>query len=561
VVGAWVEALVAGRGGQDEAATRRLLDAGVPDVARDAFALALLSAALPRDDRDLLAGLVRGALVRAGAGGRLDPVARLAAASAAFDPAAGPRALVLGARIRRAASNAGRGAARPRRGGPAVASRALAAGGGDGAAARASVAAVRPPAPWGWAFDALRRATTAPSVVPAPALTVSDGVADADAAALARALAVLGAPQRADDLATRARQRGTSCADGAFVREALGEAGAAVLDVAGDAAPAREACARGLPLLVRCVRRRADRFVEETVLARGFDAATDLLVLDEPDAERPDALPAAWLGKLRYAIVAPKGRAAELSAWRDGPAARAGETLAADLAPLAHDDPARAADLLAARVGTGPERPLLTFYQGVATYLAGNAARDAARRGVAGTLLRRSSTATPVLAVERFVRTTESSWSRDEADAAAADLLAIEADEGPCAWVHAGRFVVFEAARRHVEALASIVEARALDPFDVRTLYCAPAARRPPAPGASSVLDRRPTRWPPPGPRRPALRRCPDRPRRRHPRRRRPDLRRTRPPRASGPRCGAPRAPPPTSPCRRPRARRAEEVA
>ena len=201
---------------------------------------------------------------------------------------------------------------------------------------------------------------------------------------------------------------------------------------------------------------------------------------------------------LEYAIVAPKGRAAELSAWRDGSAARAGETLAADLAPLAHDDPARAADLLAARVGTGPERPLLTFYQGVATYLAGNAARDAARRGVAGTLLRRSSTATPVLPVERFVRTTESSWSRDEADAAAADLLAIEADEGPCAWVHAGRFVVFEAARRHVEALASIVEARALDPFDVRTLYFRGNLRRllGDAPGAREdlvrVLDRRP---------------------------------------------------------------------
>ncbi len=213
VAGAWVEALVAGRGGQDEAATRRLLDAGVPDVARDAFALALLSAALPRDDRDLLAGLVRGALVRAGAGGRLDPVARLAAASAAFDPAAGPRALVLGARIlRRGGVEREAAALLDRADATAPRSRSNARWRpwrrGDGAAARASVAAVRPPAPWGWAFDALRRATTAPSVVPAPALTVSDGVADADAAALARALAVLGAPQRADDLATRARQRG-----------------------------------------------------------------------------------------------------------------------------------------------------------------------------------------------------------------------------------------------------------------------------------------------------------------------------------------------------------------
>ncbi|MBL9087874.1 MAG: HEAT repeat domain-containing protein, partial [Planctomycetia bacterium] len=230
----------------------------------------------------------------------------------------------------------------------------------------------------------------------------------------------------------------------------------------------------------------------------GFDPATDLLVLDEPDAERPDAMPAAWLGKLRYVIVAPKGRAGDLAAWRDGAAARAGEALAADLAPLAHDDPARAAELVAARAGPGQERPLLTFYQGLATYLAGSAARDAARRGVAGTLLRRSSAAAPVLAVERFVRTTESSWSRDEADTAAADLALIEADEGPCAWVHAGRFVVYEAARRHAEALASIVEARALDPFDVRTLYFRGNLRRllGDALGAREdlvrVLDRRP---------------------------------------------------------------------
>lgn|GEM_PF-6310037 len=504
VPGVWVEALVAGRGGQDETATRRLLEAGVPEPARDTFALALLGAALPRDDRDLLAALVRGALVRSGAAGRLDPVVRLAVALADFDPASAARGLVVGARIlRRGGVDREASALLDRReaSGPAVAlERALAAWRrGDAGAARAAAATVRAPAPWTWAFDALPRASAAPTVVPAPALAVGDAGANADAAALARLLAVLGAPARADELAARARQRGTTCADVAFVREAVTSAGGALLEVAGDAAPGRAASARGLPLLVRCLRRRADRFAEEPVLVRGFDAATDLLVVDEPDADRPDAMPAAWLGKLRYAVVAPKGRVAELAAWRETAAARAGDELASDLAPLARNEPERAVEALVARGATGAaERPFLTLYQGFAAYLAGTAARDLVRRGAAGTLMRRSSATPPVLAVERFVRTTESAWSRDEAEAAAADLAAIEADEGPCAWVHAARFVVYEAARRHAEALTAIVEARRLDPFDVRTLYFRGNLRRllGDAPGAREdlvrVLDRRP---------------------------------------------------------------------
>lgn len=510
VAGAFVEALVLVRAGQDETAARRLLDVAGGELAAGRFSLALLSTALPGDDRELLGGVLRTALVRAGAGGRLDAVRDLCGAYAAFHPGGAARGLVLGARIlRRAGADAEAAALLARReavGAAAALERALAAWRrGDAAAARGAARELPPGGPFSTIFDVLARAAGAPAVVPGPPFPTDDGTSDADASAWARVLTLVGAPTSAADLTTRARQRGATCADPAFLDDALTTAGAARLELAGDAEPAREALRRGLSLVVRAVRRRNDRFVEEAVVVRGFDPATDLLVVDEPDPERPDAMPCVFLGKLRYAVVAGRARAADLAAWRDTPAAKEGARLLDELAPSSRGDPAAAAAAVAARTSAGAAggavgtvAAVTLFHQGQHAQQAAVLSRDPAARLAAGAVLRRSSAQAPVLPVERYLRTTEATWSREEADVAVADLAAIEADEGPCAWVHVARFVVYEAARRHAEALEALAQARALDPFDVRSLYFRGSLRRVlgDADGARGdlvrVLDRRP---------------------------------------------------------------------
>ena len=100
---AFVRVLLDGRRGRDEDAIRRLLEAPAPVLARDGASLAILGAALADDDRDLLVGLLRAALVRAGSAGRADLVTAFAEAAVALDADAGVRAIVPGARILRRA--------------------------------------------------------------------------------------------------------------------------------------------------------------------------------------------------------------------------------------------------------------------------------------------------------------------------------------------------------------------------------------------------------------------------------------------------------------------------
>ncbi|MCC7139634.1 MAG: HEAT repeat domain-containing protein [Planctomycetes bacterium] len=500
----WLDAVVAERGGRDDDAVRRLLDART-DPERAAFPLAVLGAALPGDDRDALVALVRRASVLALASGRLDDAGPLARAAAAVDRGAGDGVRLVVARGLRRVGREGDARAMlapPAAPGPWAAAvaleRALAAWrAGDGEGARRAAAAAPKGDACAVALAALAAAKGAPSVLAAPPLAVLEPEVEPSAAALARLVAVLGATVRAEDLAARAAGRRTGCADAAFVRETVAAAGGATLELEGDAAVAREALLRGLPLFVRRMQRRAAGWAETAVLARGYDPATDLVVLDDPDPTRADVMPAAALGKLRFAVAALKPRAAELDAWRATEAARRGASLGEALAPLAAGDAAGAAAALS-RPEMGGPRPVLDLYLGACTWLAAMAAKDEGRRALAGGLLRRSAATEPVLPFERYVRVTEGSWGRDEADAAAADLAAIERDEGPCAWVHGARFVVLESARFHAEASAALDVARALDPLDVLTLYFRGSARRIAGdlPGARAdlarVLDRRP---------------------------------------------------------------------
>src|SRR5207248_763855 len=161
---------------------------------------------------------------------------------------------------------------------------------GDVARARAEAATVREPAVWTWAFEALAHATGAPALAAAPPLALAEADAACDGVALSRMCSVVGQAVRAEDLAARAAGRGTTCAGAAFAAETLASLGAASVEVAGDVALVRDTLARGFPALVRRIEHVGDRFVERPVVARGLDAATDLVVLDEADADRLDVM-------------------------------------------------------------------------------------------------------------------------------------------------------------------------------------------------------------------------------------------------------------------------------
>ena len=522
---AWLLALLDARTGHDEAALQRLLAAGPPAVpgaaasgrrvagVRRPFDLALLGAALPRDDRELLCGVARAAILRASATGRTDRVQGLAEDAARLDPRVGGRGLVIAARALRRAGRAGEAQALLA-GAPAVRAAAVSAATrddfrlesaliawrqGDAAGARAACQSARPDSAWAWAHLALRAAGKPPAVVPAAPQPLAEAGADADAAAIARFASVLGVPTKAEDVAAAAAPGGGTAADPAFQRTFLARLRLPTIEVAGDAALVRDALDRGLAVLFFRPRRRADRFVDHPVVLRGHDRDTDLCVADEPDGDVVDVVPGAWLSKGRAVVGAPTSRAAELAGWRAAPAARLGVAVADLLTAAGEPALAEAAlEAFARRAPEFPGLPAFELYLGCASYWAALAAKDPARRAVAGAVLRRSSAVEPALAMERFVRVMEGSGSTDAADAQAMDLLEAARLEGPAAYLEAGRFEVYKRARRQAEALECIQAARTLDPFDERTLYARGSTRRltGDAPGARAdlvrLLDRRP---------------------------------------------------------------------
>ncbi len=507
VAGAWLSALVLARGGRDEDAARRVLEAGGPATVGGTFPIALLGAALPRDDREILSGILRLAVVRSSGAGRFEPVAAIAAGAVAFDVAGGARTLAVAARALR------RGGRLPEAHallfGPAAA-RAVSVRPslrleraidewrrGNPAAARLEAGSVAAPSEWTWAHEALSKAQAASPVLPAPALALAERETDPDASALSRLVTTLGHPTKAEDVAARAAARGTTAADPLFLRGYLDGLGLPWVESAGDPSVLAEAAAKGLPALLWRPRRAVDRFLDHPVLVRGHDLPTDLLVVDEPDPTALDVIPLEAVRKARVLVAAPRSRAAELAPWRARPSGRLGTLLADAIAALLSPAPERAAELLSAGAAETGSSPVLDAYLGYATYVPALAHKDTARLAEAGNVLRRAGLSAPPTALECFVRA-EGALGTGAAETAADELLAAVRLEGSQAWIHATRFVILESARRHAEALEALAAAREADPLDVKTLYFRGGVRRllGDAPGARAdfvrVLDRRP---------------------------------------------------------------------
>ena len=501
--------LLDARSGHDDDALRRLVDGTHPVLSRDGSALALLCAALPGDDRQLISGLLRAALTRAGALGRADVVTSLAETATAIDADAGALALVYGARILRRAGRPadalslldGAAATRVGRTRPMIRlERAILAWRRNDAATARAEATPGDANETPWAYEALLRAGTSCAVVPAPPLLPHEGPDDADAQALSRALTTIGMAVRPEDVATRAAARSTTPGDPSFVRAYLESLGVARVETAGDASVVEAALAKGFPVLLWCPRRDGERFTDRPMLLRGHDPATGLLCADEPDPRRIDIFPSAWVKKTHALIVAPASRAAELAPWRDGIAARRGTRVADGLMALFGATPETAGPALEARPPEFEGDATLDFYAGYATYVPAIAARDPARLAAASAILRRSSATVPVTALERLMRAEGALGS--DADPALAELGEAAREGGNSAWIEITRFVILGSARRHVEALGALDRARALDPLDVRTLYFRSGTRRllGDGPGGRAdlvrVLERRPDHVP-----------------------------------------------------------------
>lgn len=511
----WFAALCHARRGRDDEALRRLVDGPVPVLSRDGASLAIFAAALPDDDRELLGGLLRAALARAGSLGRADVVVALAEAATAIDANDGALALVYGARILRRAGRPadssalleGAAAIRCGRSRPSLRlERAILAWRrNDAATARAEAS----PAPADaksladretpWAFLALARAGAACAVVPAPPLLAREGDGDADARAIARLLTTIGIAVRPEDVTTRAAAQSTTPADPAFLRRYLDALDVVRLETAGDPSVIEGALARGLPVLLWRPRRDEERFTDRPVLLRGHDPVTGLVCADEPDPRRLDVFPSSWARKARALVVAPKSRSAELLPWRDGIAARRGVALVDALSLLFGPEPGSAGPALESRSAFAGD-PTFDLYAGYATYVPAFAAHDVAGLARATAILLRSSATAPVTPLERLMRAKGALGA--DADPALAELTEAAREEGNASWIEITRFVILENSRRHVEALEALARARAFDPLDVRTLYFRSGTRRllGDGPGARAdlvrVLERRPDHVP-----------------------------------------------------------------
>ncbi len=507
VAGAWLSALVLARGGRDEEAARRVLEAGGPASLAGTFPIAVLGVAMPGDDREIVSGSLHLAVVRAAGSGRLEAVAAVAEGAVALEPAAGARTLAVAARALRRGGRLSE--AHVLLSAPA-AERAVGVRPslrleraitewrrGNAQAARLEAGSVAAPSEWTWAHEALSKAQALTPVLPAPALPLVEREPDPDASALARLVSALGVPARAEDVAARAAAKGTTAADPLFLRGYLDGLGLAWVESAGDPSAVAEAAAKGLPSLLWRPRRAMDRFLDQPVLVRGHDLPTDLLVVDEPDPSALDVLPLEVVRKARILVAAPRSRAAELAPWRARPSGRLGTLLADAIAALLSPAPDRAAELLRARFAEFPGQPALDLYLGYVTYQPALAHKDSARLAEAGNLLRLSGRAPPLTALECFVRA-EGALGTGAADSAADELLLAVRLEGSSAWVHATRFVILESVRRHADALEALAAAREADPLDVKTLYFRGGVRRllGDSPGARAdfvrVLDRRP---------------------------------------------------------------------
>ena len=514
----WLAALLDVRRGRDDAARDRLLawQPSGQDPEREAFRLALLGAALPDDDRHLVAGAGREALLEAAAAGGFGVVAHLAEALVALDPGVGGDGLCLALRALRRSGHAAEADRLLSR--PAAASaethacfrleRALdAAWRGRPAeiAPRLTGLEVSPP------LDALVEALadTRGFTIPPAVGAVEVPFAERHAHALAALATRLGRPTPASEVEAAAVAQGAAASDGAFASRFLADRGFAVLSVAGGGETALRAADAGIPFLLRSIQLEGDVFRDEPVLVLGRDAPSGLWLTSPGDIERLDVLPADAVAKARLLLALPRARATELATWPVAGEREAGALLdaATVLAQAGRVD--EAARALAP--GTpGGASPVLSLYRAFFEHgrhlelLEEGRTEEAAAALVRVGEALQASMAHPPRSVFELLASYQALYATGRRDAAVDTLEAASRAAPGSSYLPLTLFAVCQREGRRRDALAALDQALAAAPLDTSLLYYRGTARR--ALGRNDAalgdlvraLDRRPD-WVPVG--------------------------------------------------------------
>lgn len=445
IAATWLGALVRARSGDDAGAQGRLMAPPLFGWSAHAFELALLGAALPASDRDVLAALARQTLRRAAGRARVPAVHSLSMALAALDPARAPELLVEGLRaLRRSGS---------RREAESLLQSAESAGldvtGGAVARERALVLAERP----------ARR-------IAAPGRLDHREGAQLEDALVARLAGALG--RRTDEADVRAwRVQGGGEAATVAPRY-LASLGLHAVGTAGDERLARRMLETGLPFLLYRIVREGASYVERPVLVCGIDSASGRWLVDEPYIGRDDTLPAGILAKARLVVAARPDAAEVLAGVRQGTASRTGRTLLVALGAAARGPVASGITALGALRSGEPS--VISLYRAFLQYQhAIGSGADEDLRPI-GASLRQSQRTPPLIAFEHFVRGQIAFVEQRPAEALQA-FAATERLEGTSPPLALARFAVHERGDDSAQATAALDFALRQDPLDVHALF------------------------------------------------------------------------------------------
>lgn len=477
LAGAWMQALVRLRRGDDAGAIGRLLAPPFMDWRRDAFVLALLGAALRDDDRRMLAAGAQAALERAAARRRTQAVVAMARALVALDPEAGRRAHAFAVDALRRGGEVDEAvrllAAAPSAGvaptDPVLALQAalLAWERGDPGRIR-SLLAGRPPPGTQSVYLALRRAVRRPRIIATgPSLGHEPG-ARAYAVIVARLASVLGGAVSAAEVEAWCRRTQHGVNHAGTPRAFLEAKGYRVLSVAGDSAAADAALAAGLPFVLFRMARSGGSYGETPALVKGYDSATGLWLLDEPDVRRFDIVPHDLAAKARILLAVPVARRELLRPFEASRAATLGRQLEAALDLHDRGNPEGALVQLDAASG-GPAGVRDLYYALVLRRTAAERPDDAVWQRLRAAV-ERSRRVAPRLAFEERVRG-DALAAAGKADDALSAFDHVAYLEGESVDLALARFGVDRARGNRSGARTALEAALRLAPLDVRALY------------------------------------------------------------------------------------------
>jgi len=474
---AWAGALVHLRRGDDAGAVGSLL---APPLFRweiDAFPLALLAAALPPDDRAMLAAGGGVALARAAARGRVAALRSTALGLAALGPQAGLDALVVAVRALRRAGEVeearallalahsigiGRGDAQ------LILERALTAWAADKAEELPALLAMVETPEWALRiFKALRQAGRRGRRVDTGSGLTHRKAEDPQALLIARLASVLGPATRAPAVEQWAQSTQLDLKHASTAARFLESQGLHVLWLAGESAAADALLAAGLPSLLYRLERDGDGYREVPALLRGLDRRTGLWLLDQPDTARLDVVPRTVVAKARLLCVVPTSRVALFDPFRSGVGAKRGARIAAALeaAARAPDDAGQIAASAHKLKRASTDTAVENLYVANLLRRAALASRDDKYVREAQPFIARSQAASPLLAFEVYLQA-EGLLAAGDRKQALLKLAHVERLEGESAPLALARFAIFDVLHDAAGARAALQEAIRLAPLD-----------------------------------------------------------------------------------------------